>query len=242
MWNIHEKNLRFNLLNWEYDDWKSFDTLPIPFGGPSLNFIDDKHGWIAGGNQILDSAGWQSWTQVIYNTSDGGYTWEKQRDTLFVGVPDPIIDIKFHDENFGIASSYAGFVLVTTDGGKKWKDGFVQDSIPDYLFWRIESIQVPTSTTAFVIGNWDYIYKYTLEPTDVKEDPFKNSEISIYPNPAMDIIHITGNINNEPIRIYSLEGIKLIDCQSADKIDISSLVPGIYIVKVGSNVLKLIKI
>ena len=73
-----------HLLIWARNNWTTFDTLQLPTVG-SICFINEMQGWIAGGTQVLDSAGWQSWSQEIYYTRDGGHTWEKQRDTVFNG-------------------------------------------------------------------------------------------------------------------------------------------------------------
>lgn len=68
----------------------------------------------------------------------------------------------------------------------------------------------------------------------------------IYPNPAHDFLSIVGNSSdNTDVEIYSANGIRLMSishCQSAVKIDISTLSKGLYIAKVNNNVVKFIKI
>ena len=218
-------------LIWVHDDWKSYDTLAIPIYGPHLTFINEKQGWIAGG----------SLTQLIYYTDDGGHTWEKQKDTSVWGQY-PVKDIKFYDENFGVATSGFGLTLITTNGGKIWNeipvDSFPKHDGNDHFVFNV---QVPSSTTAFAVEDYDYIYKYTLVPTDVKESPVENSEISIFPNPAQDFINVkTFNFNTieTSISIINEFGITVYQTNTTNNsinIDTKTLAQGIYFCKVISG-------
>jgi hypothetical protein len=75
----------------------------------------------------------------------------------------------------------------------------------------------------------------SIEPSDVTEE-FRHSGISLYPNPTCDIINIEiENPDNTTIEIYDVSGTlvfsKALDSK-IEKIDISGLPKGIYIVKV----------
>ena len=237
-------------------NYQNYDTIPCP-GTTRGHFINERQGWIASGDKILDSAGWQKWTQRIYHTEDGGKTWETQRDTIdFNG--EPIVDIRFYDENFGIATSYLGVALITTNGGKYWKEEIIDsfpenDGIPHY----VDNIQLLNSTTALVIEEWRLIYKYTREPTDVVETEL-NSIFSVSPNPAEDFIEINKPSEGlEPsdgyanvVRIFNVFG-ELVSTSvcSADtsasggqKINVSGLPSGVYFVRIGVKVGKFVKI
>ena len=246
-----------NSVLWIHDSWQSFDSLECP-PNTDMDFIDENYGWVIGNEKVLDSAGWESWKQKIYHTEDGGKTWTKQRDTVFEG--DGISGIKFFDENFGMVTGYVGLMLITTDGGKKWKEEHVKVNIPNGWFFMMQSVQIPSITTAFVIGNDYYIYKYSRDWTDVIEEKIE-TDFDVSPNPAVDFIEIDltrwaplakwspsveisifnvlGEIQTTPSRLRrstpSWKGWEKV------RIDVSGLAPGMYFIRIGDRVGKFIK-
>ncbi|PLX05777.1 MAG: hypothetical protein C0596_18975 [Marinilabiliales bacterium] len=55
----------------------------------------------------------------------------------------------------------------------------------------------------------------------------------VYPNPAHDYIYIENIENNKTqIEVYNSTGQKIIEASNMQKIDISSLTPGLYVVKI----------
>ena len=60
------------------------------------------------------------------------------------------------------------------------------------------------------------------------------------PNPAMDFIKINQEFQSR-IQIFSLIGLKVLDIDFKEEIDVSILAPGVYFVKVGDNIKKFIK-
>lgn len=75
---------------------------------------------------------------------------------------------------------------------------------------------------------------------DVKENT-ESSSLNATPNPASDILHITGEPSTFPIRIYSQEGIKVIETEFKSDIDISALPAGFYIIQAGGSFQKFVK-
>ncbi len=84
----------------------------------SIDFADDRHGWIAGG-----------WTEpfsgvsrgVLLRTSDGGKHWHPER----IGALPCLHRVKFFDADRGAAigdpsSMYPSGVFITDDGGRSW--------------------------------------------------------------------------------------------------------------------------
>lgn len=55
--------------------------------------------------------------------------------------------------------------------------------------------------------------------------------IKIYPNPAFDMIYVNSSKPLVSIEIYSYSGVKVIETNGANELDISSLKPGIYCMK-----------
>ena len=61
------------------------------------------------------------------------------------------------------------------------------------------------------------------------------NSISIYPNPTNNYLFIEGNINPVAISIYNLLGIEVISTKNTDKVDVSELSKGIYIIKISDG-------
>jgi photosystem II stability/assembly factor-like uncharacterized protein len=242
-----------NSVLWVHDSWKSFDSIECP---PNLNmdFIDEDYGWVSSTSRILDSAGWTVNSQIIFNTEDGGRTWSKQRDTVFDAHG--IYDLKFFDKNFGMITGFEGLMLVTTNGGKKWKEEYVKDDIHKGLFFMMQSVQVPSITTAYVIGEGDYVFKYTRDWTDVVEEKI-DTDFEVSPNPAKDFIDISVGANGRSplqsdVKIYNVLGEIQTTPSLRDtppwkggeivKIDVSGFAPGMYFVQIGDKVSKFVKL
>ncbi len=73
-----------------------------------MAFVDAKNGWAAG------HAG------VIIHTTDGGLTWELQKQTLI--NEHPWLDIQFPSKEVGYVCGAFDAFLKTTDGGKTWQE------------------------------------------------------------------------------------------------------------------------
>jgi hypothetical protein len=81
-------------------------------------------------------------------------------------------------------------------------------------------------------------------PNDVLVEPNRIEEIlQISPNPASDFIELKSDfINyNSIIRIFNIYGTKLIEMPYSNKIDIRSLLSGIYFLEVNNKCVKFIK-
>lgn len=75
--------------------------------------------------------------------------------------------------------------------------------------------------------------------------PQKNEMINIYPNPASQKIFITGISSSPELNLYDLSGKlvwqkKLITIQNTASVDLPSLAKGIYMVKIGESVNRLV--
>ncbi len=85
----------------------------------AIHFFNRHVGWVVGGH-AQDASARNSET-FIFQTGDGGETWE--RHTLYDGqehVPD-FVDVGFADANNGWLLSDKALVLRTTDGGRIWE-------------------------------------------------------------------------------------------------------------------------
>jgi photosystem II stability/assembly factor-like uncharacterized protein len=77
---------------------------------------------ITRGGQRLWAAGHDS---VIITSGDGGKTWTQQY--FDPERQQPIMDIHFFDEQHGLAIGAYGLALHTSDGGKSWLDGMINE-------------------------------------------------------------------------------------------------------------------
>mgnify|MGYP000427520932 CR=1 FL=1 len=245
-----------------HNDWETIDTLSCNDSLWFIDFIDENRGWASGG--YFDPNDYFKTKQLIKYTSNGGKTWTTQRDTNWRNCV--IREVVFFDENFGMAGSAEGLVLRTTNGGRTWNEDIFEQDTNWAFFWRTESVQVPSATTAYLIYDGTYIMKYTWTgiPAAVEEPP-KVSGIRISPNPAGEYIEIAfssprlkpwvgGSV--DAIKIFNLLGECVLSVAqtfpSVDsgqtgmsdllRIDVSCLPAGVYFVRVGDWVGRFVKI
>lgn len=65
---------------------------------------------------------------------------------------------------------------------------------------------------------------------------------SIYPNPASDIVYITGLNTISEVNIYHIDGKLIKSCKTQHEVNISTLSKGIYVIEINGNRQKLIKL
>ena len=61
-------------------------------------------------------------------------------------------------------------------------------------------------------------------------------DVNIFPNPTANYLFIEGNVNPVSITIYNLLGAKVIATSNTDKIDVSELSNGVYIIKISDGI------
>lgn len=117
-----------------------------------------------------------------------------------------------------------------------WGDKNGDNSMSDL----IESADGNFIITGF-ISHYLYMAKIKNKTTDIITDEKYLQNRTIYPNPASVFIEIKQE-TNQPVAIYSVLGIKLLESEYTDKIDVSGFPPGIYFVCIGDKVSKFVKI
>ena len=82
---------------------------------------------------------------------------------------------------------------------------------------------------------------YFTTPTAVED--VENQQFAIYPNPATDVLRISGITENQEITVYSINGAVMMKLIASDEceINISNLRTGLYIIGVGNEFSKFIK-
>lgn len=75
------------------------------------------------------------------------------------------------------------------------------------------------------------------------DDEIENQHLTIYPNPATDVLKILNTSEYQSVTIYSIDGkvIKRIEVSNEADINVSDLNAGLYIIGVGNEFSKFIK-
>jgi photosystem II stability/assembly factor-like uncharacterized protein len=110
-----------------------------------LFFTDENHGWIVGRLGL-----------ILY-TSDGGNTWQIQRD-IKTGQEE-LNDVFFIDKNFGWTAGGKGTLLYTINGGKKWmKKDIATDNDLTSIYFRDANHGWLTSYSEVFRYSDDFLY------------------------------------------------------------------------------------
>ncbi len=173
----------------------------------------------------------------IYYSLDQGDNWDEI--PYFTGTSSKTIaDILVYENkiivNYKDAVNLKDEVYISEDWGETW-DNISDDELPyiNKLYFKYDFLYACTTKG---------IYRYSDQIVSV-EGQSKTDELSLYPNPAKNILNISANFsfNNSLIRVYSIEGKLLIKENtgytelSDQKIDVNSLPTGIYILEILNN-------
>jgi photosystem II stability/assembly factor-like uncharacterized protein len=125
------------------DGGKVWAPTPFKYGGIyyAACFTDENNGWIVGESTI------------IYHTTDGGATWDRQRPSISNAL---YTNIDFVDSLHGWACGQDGVVIATSDGGATWT---LQNTNSYSLLYDIDFVDV---RTGYVVGENGAIL-YTLD-------------------------------------------------------------------------------
>ncbi len=174
----------------------------------TICFIDSLNGWAVGRPSVSNDVE----VVKIMHTTDGGYNWEVQLDTI-TPQQDGLIDVHFTDINNGIALGYWYYMFRTSDGGQNWKrdSAYTGKLIEDYFEDFAMHSQNCVLGISRDLGN---IYKYIPEPSSVLEG--RAFSVKNYPNPSHGNVNFEVTIESADrvvISLYDLEGriIKEID-------------------------------
>ena len=179
----------------------------------SVYFTDVNTGYIVGG--------------AILKTTDGGSNWNILSSTLSG------YSVYFTDANTGYAVGGGLNILKTSNGGINWT---TQTSGTLSSLW---SVYFTNADTGYAVGTMGTILKTTNGGISfIEETKLPVSAISIFPNPANDIINIEwNNANNYPVEILIYDGfgkllVKKDNVKSPYNINVSEYSNGIYFLQI----------
>ena len=171
-----------------------------------------------------ENVGFAAGSGFLYTTVDGGLNWNRQSSSTGIST-------YFIDANTWYSTYSNGYITKTNDGGKKWE--YLTTGTKEYL----KSI-IFVDGTGYAVGNNSTIIKTTGTSVGFSAHREILTETKIYPNPTenMLIIEFPEAFTDEKhILIYNVNGQKIMDKYIEDQnveIDISSLQPGIYLLKI----------
>jgi photosystem II stability/assembly factor-like uncharacterized protein len=216
----------------------------------SIYFRNEKMGWLGGGEQEGNGT-----KPVFYKTEDGGITWNKQTNLVYLPDHSFPSDIP-HESNGSIKeiksldgiNLYAlsdKYVFHSNDEGFSWS----QQSMDMYGGTYLTSLCVVDKNNMWIAGNSSFIWKYNQGSSScIKEDTNNENEIhcSTYPNPFNSIVNIIFNVpdifedKNYTLTIYNIIGEEVFTDRAHLKhgenrlrwIPHNTLASGIYFVRV----------
>ncbi|MDR2835563.1 MAG: InlB B-repeat-containing protein [Bacteroidales bacterium] len=182
-------------------------------------------GWFTDNNTFLNQ--WNFSTYVI--TSD---------TTLYVKWVEHIVyEVSFAGEEINIPPQYVdenNFAVEPT-----------QPTRQNYIFggWFTDNSTFTNQwifTTNPVVSN---ITLYAKWQTTISLSDNFEEQISLFPNPASDILNISGIKNNSEITIFDLSGriIQISTIDGDNSINVKNLFPGLYLIKIQNRVLRFVK-
>ncbi|TAJ98379.1 MAG: hypothetical protein EPO39_18395 [Candidatus Manganitrophaceae bacterium] len=141
--------------------WEGKSLPPLPGVLKTIHFVDERHGWAAGGGGALIA------------TQDGGEQWSLQQS----GVTSELTTVDFVDADHGWAAGPGKVLLKTDDGGARWVPQFTFSSpirqidfIDRSRGWAVGDGGALLET-ADGGGHWTPISVTTSNLTDVRMTP-----------------------------------------------------------------------
>jgi hypothetical protein len=133
----------------------------------------------------------------------------------------------------------AKFIYYDLDNGAVNEMHFVEIEVEDHVEIDIDSL-MPSTEYGFMISlkfddgiTWVCSPQYFVtEEYDAVASPTA-PEVSIYPNPATDIVHIDG-VETAEVRVYNVAGQLLKTVNGSNEIVVSDLPSGIYLLRITS--------
>ena len=172
-------------------------------------------------------------SEGIFASTDNGVTWTQQSQ-------ERAKRIFFSTENDGdaIAVNYPDEVsqfevYYTNNSGADW--GKVDSENLDYVSASSADVAFDGNNATIYIGSSDLgLVTYTIDFDNLGiDDPIfeEENQLSIYPNPATDVININSDKNINVVAIYDSTGKLVKKVVATSQIQISDLNAGIYFIK-----------
>jgi photosystem II stability/assembly factor-like uncharacterized protein len=175
------------------DDGATWEDYDAPYNCEEMDFVDENYGWSAGRVKIDGKM-----NHLVYNTTDGGKSWIKQRE-IYMG-DFGLFHVDFFDRNKGIAGGFDGSLIITSNGGKNWERDYLIGEGLVAIAGDVKDIEYVSESTAFIL-TWDgAIYKNDDLISYISDNIYQtDNSIEIYPNPVSDAAVISYRLNKDAI-------------------------------------------
>ncbi len=165
-------------------------------------------------------------TAHVFRTNDYGSSWIDITNNL-PDVPTNAIAINpYNTEEIYIGNDLG--VYYSINGGQSWEP--YQIGLPDAVI----AIDLKISTAnnkLWLATHGNGTYRVDLETVPVSTKNNIETSVNIYPNPSSEVIHITGFKSAQyTINVINTQGKIVLSSKDSEKIDISSLDPGMYFI------------
>lgn len=165
-------------------------------------------------------------TGRVYKTTNGGLTWEEMTSPSL----QKINTLDFITGSVGYVACNAGELYKTSDGALSW-----QKQLTGTLSNLID-IQMPVPSATYCMDDTGKLLKRNEFDS---LDPFANNSnelLIVYPNPsaAQLSVDLKNQLEVTQLDIYDLRGKKVLGSKQ-DKIDVSNLTQGSYLIRVYSG-------
>lgn len=186
-------------------------------------------------------------SRTILKSSDDGKNWSSLNFNS-----DSKISMKcmgFINKNLWIIGGLNDSILISKDGGLNWKLEVIKIS-HSKAYRPTESIIVYSkilridNSSFLILGNNRIVVGIIDTTITSLESNISTAEIPPFsPNPVKDKLFIKykGYEDNEPITIMNIVGASLIETTIKEYIDVSSLLSGLYFLKIRNQVFKFVK-
>lgn len=212
--------------NWSETDLGDFNILDVVIKENSDILITARK------NEKIDN----TWTykDLIFKSIDRGKTWENKLNKTKTSLVD-LDDIKFFNNEIGIAAGKSTSTYITFDGGETWSEQQIGNIA--------EQKNTPTfcgfSLTKFLIGVWnDGLYEKSIVPTSVTQKELQNK----YKHTIVDGILSFQNQLNPNYSIYNLNGRLENSGHILNKLNLNNLPIGLHFINLNNEyVIKYLK-
>ncbi len=224
--------------------WTANSTPALDFGGGAsgggvdgssakIAFRDANNGLLIAIDNSIDA--------VLYDTADGGSTWEPvdATGTWFFGDITYVPGTQNTYVSTGINSTATQGTgsSFTADGGATWT---IIDNIAGVDGGQRGKVNFYNNTTGWAgffsdgptgsAGILKFVGALPVAPLAVNESSAK-SNLKVFPNPAVDVVNLTSNKEVKSVTIYDLSGKKVKSTTETKQINVSNLAKGTYILQ-----------
>ncbi|MCS3532668.1 T9SS type A sorting domain-containing protein [Chryseobacterium sp. JUb7] len=175
-------------------------------------------------------------TNGIYTSTDSGNTWTKIYNGIISKVEHSTIQNGQIVALAKTTNNTPSKVIYSNDFGTTWQERnasnyfntVIQDGAVRFVSPTIAEVYLTTYSLGVLKDVINFSSLGTSDPAITKDD------ISIYPNPAQDVIHIKFANNTAKFKatIYSTAGQLVLTAENKTSIDISDLTKGVYLLKI----------